>query len=353
MINQTDTNTEELSFRELEEDKSIPLLEIKNLRVNYRTKGKPVRAVDDVNLSIFKGDSLGLVGESGCGKSTLGLAILRLLKSNGEIPTGEIILDINGKRVDLTKLPEHQMTQIRGQFISMIFQAAQDALNPLQKIDDHLVDTLKAHFVNKNKIEGKIQQILNDLEIPLSRLEDRPFQFSGGMQQRISIALSLILDPLLVIADEPTTALDVLVQARILNILKELKDRYNLSLIFISHDLGVIAELTNKIAVMYAGQIVEYGPTEVIFNDPAHPYTSGLLKAIPNILVDVRKISSIPGTPPDLRNPPKGCRFHPRCSKARQVCIDEEPKYWYPNPHQAALCHIFNPDYNSSKEINK
>ena len=196
-------------------ESQVPILELRDLYVYYETKTKPVKAVDGVNIKIFKGDSLGLVGESGCGKSTLGFSILRLLKQNGRIKQGSIILTIEGKRVDLTKIPDNQISQVRGQYVSMIFQAAQDALNPLQTIRDHLYDTLKAHVQNREKFNQRIEELLEELEIPKSRLDDRPFQFSGGMLQRISIALALILDPIVVIADEPTTALDVLVQARI------------------------------------------------------------------------------------------------------------------------------------------
>ncbi|MHA2104143.1 MAG: ABC transporter ATP-binding protein [Candidatus Hodarchaeales archaeon] len=336
-----------------ESNYEMPVLEIRDLQVHYRTKENPVRAVDGVNLTLSKGDSLGLVGESGCGKSTLGFAILRLLKSNGEINSGSIIANIEGSRVDLTKLPEYQMEHVRGRYVSMIFQAAQDSLNPFQKIRDHLSDTLKAHSVDEEEISKRINNLLEDLEIPLNRLDDRPYQFSGGMQQRISIALALILDPFLVIADEPTTALDVLVQARILTILKTLKKRYNLTMIFISHDLGVIADITNKVAVMYSGQIVEFGPKDLVFNQPGHPYTLGLLEAVPNVRKDIEKLASIPGSPPDLKNPPSGCRFHPRCPKAREICVEKAPQYWYPEPNQGVFCHIYNSEYNESLEVNQ
>ncbi|OLS22415.1 MAG: Oligopeptide transport ATP-binding protein OppD [Candidatus Heimdallarchaeota archaeon LC_3] len=340
-----------MSQLDISEKEKYPVLEIKDLQVFFHTKQKPVRAVDGVNLAINFGDSLGLVGESGCGKSTLGFSILRLLKSNGEIINGSVVVNMNGTRVDLTKLPERQMERIRGRYVSMIFQAAQDSLNPLQTIRDHLSDTLEAHDIAEEDIESKINELLIDLEIPLSRLDDRPHQFSGGMQQRISIALALILDPFLVIADEPTTALDVLVQARIIGILKSLKKIHNLSLIFISHDLGVIADITNKIAVMYAGQIVETGPTDVVFSNPGHPYTVGLLNAVPNVRKDIETLSSIPGSPPDLKNPPSGCRFHPRCPKAKKICQEKFPSFWSPTQDQIVLCHIYDPEYETSPEV--
>ena len=331
-------------------ESQVPILELRDLYVYYETKTKPVKAVDGVNIKIFKGDSLGLVGESGCGKSTLGFSILRLLKQNGRIKQGSIILTIEGKRVDLTKIPDNQISQVRGQYVSMIFQAAQDALNPLQTIRDHLYDTLKAHVQNREKFNQRIEELLEELEIPKSRLDDRPFQFSGGMLQRISIALALILDPIVVIADEPTTALDVLVQARILNILKRLKEQYHLTLIFISHDLGVISEISNKVFVMYAGQIVEFGETAKIFKNPSHPYTQGLLGAVPNVK-QPKKLNSIPGSPPDLINPPSGCRFHPRCPTAKMICRKEIPSYWKTEDGTEVMCHIFNPEYEYSQEL--
>ena len=331
----------------------VPILEIQNLFVQYETKTMPVRAVDGVNIEIYKGDSMGIVGESGCGKSTLGFSILRLLKQNGKIKNGSIILNIEGKRVDLTKLPDNQISQVRGQYISMIFQAAQDALNPLQTIRNHLYDTLKAHSRDRNKFNAHIDTLLQELEIPASRLDDRPFQFSGGMLQRISIALALILDPIVVIADEPTTALDVLVQARIINILKRLKEEYNLTMIFISHDLGVISEISNKICVMYAGQIVELGDTSKIFKNPRHPYTNGLLNAVPNIKQSRKKLLSIPGSPPDLIDPPSGCRFHPRCSEAKLICKEETPTYWETDDGTKVLCHLLNPKYEYSQELTR
>lgn len=332
-----------------------PLLSIQDLRVYYEDRNEFVKAVDGVSLDIYSGDSIGLVGESGCGKSTLGFSIINLLKSNKKIPSGEILFRVNETQyVDIVTLPDEYLNNLRGKYVSMVFQAAQDALNPLQNIKKHFFDTLEAHNFDKKTFTSRIKEIFKDLDIPYSRLYDYPFQFSGGMQQRLSIALALILEPKLVICDEPTTALDVLVQAKIVSLLKELKERKGLSLIFISHDLGVISQIATKVAVMYAGKIVEFGPTEEIFKNPQHPYTKGLMSSIPNILQENQTMKSIPGTPPDLKNPPAGCRFNPRCSFARAICLKEEPEVRKLNSlNHITKCHIGTGKYENSGELVK
>jgi peptide/nickel transport system ATP-binding protein len=299
-----------------------PLLEIKKLSVEYPVKDGNVRAVDNVSLTLHKGEVLGLVGESGCGKSTLGFTTLRLLKG-GIVRSGEIIF--NG--ANLVTKPEEVMQQLRGPELSMIFQASQNALNPLQKVSNHFVDTLKTHNRWDDTAWNMVLELLNRLEIPESRLNDYPFQFSGGMQQRIVIALTLILNPKLIIADEPTTALDVLVQARLLEILKEIIKEFDLTVIYITHDLGVVAEITNRVAIMYAGQILEIGDTHTIFQNASHPYTQALIEAIPNVKDEERKkMSFIPGHPPDLRKPPVACCFVDRCPYAIDICQSEKPQ---------------------------
>ena len=300
---------------------SQPILDIQSLVVEYPTKEGNIRAVDNVSLRIHPGEVLGLVGESGCGKSTLGFAILRLLKG-GVIKQGAI--KFNGK--NLASISEEEMRSVRGSEISMIFQASQNALNPLQRVRGHFIDTLKYNDLDPEKDFYRVEEILERLDIPLHRIQDYPFQFSGGMQQRIVIALALLLRPKVIIADEPTTALDVLVQARILQLLRELKEEFDLTMILISHDLGVVAETASRIAIMYAGQIVEIGDAKTVFEKAAHPYTQGLLRAIPNIKEKVkRKMEAIPGTPPDLRNPPQGCRFASRCPVAIEECKTVAP----------------------------
>jgi peptide/nickel transport system ATP-binding protein len=333
-------------------NKTKPILIISNLFVNYNPEEDPIQAVNDVSINLYEGETLGLVGESGCGKSTLGFAILNLLRGNGKITKGTIACSINNNYLNIASLEEYQLNKIRGKYVSMIFQASQDCLNPLQTIRSHLIDTLEAHEIPKSQHLKLIKNIFNDLEIPISRLDDYPFQFSGGMQQRIAIALALILNPQIVIADEPTTALDVLVQAKIINMLKRLKTDKNLSMIFISHDLGVIADVTSKVAVMYAGEIVEIGDTRDIFHNPLHPYTQGLIKAVPNIKTDIHLIQSIPGSPPDLKNPPSGCKFHPRCEFARKICTTTiAPFQSITNSTHIAKCHKLNPDFSNEEEI--
>ena len=325
--------------------KKKPVLIIKDLVVNYYSKhAKNLKAVNNVSFELHEGESLGLVGESGCGKSTLGFSLLRLLKSNGRIDNGQVLIKLDNEYLDLTKITDKEMNVIRGNYLSMIFQAAQDCLNPLQKVDSHLYDTLNAHGIEVEKQDKLIQEIFNDLDIPLSRLNDYPFQFSGGMQQRIAIALALILDPKIVIADEPTTALDVLVQAKIIKNLKILKEERKLAMIFISHDLGVIADITNRVAVMYGGELVELGSTQDIFNS-LHPYTVGLINAVPNIMNKDYKIVSIPGSPPDLRDPPSGCKFNPRCEFVKQICRDVEPRFIKKQePDHYVKCHKWDPE---------
>ncbi len=329
------------------------ILEIKDLVVEYPTDDGVIRAVDHVTLTINEGEVLGLVGESGCGKSTLGFALLNLLKG-GYIKEGHINFRIDGRFTDLTKLDATEYQKIRGSKISMIFQASQNVLNPLQTVKDHFLDTLREHGYEDPKEEWKnIITLLKRLEIPESRLDDYPFQFSGGMQQRIVIALALMLNPKLVIADEPTTALDVLVQARILQLLSDLVEELSLTMIFISHDLGVVAEITQRVAIMYAGEIVEIGDTETIFTKPKHPYTVALLKAIPNIKDETkRKLNSIPGSPPDLSKPIIGCRFASRCTHAIETCFKESPKMLIfgvettGKEHQVR-CHMYDPRFTN------
>jgi peptide/nickel transport system ATP-binding protein len=300
-----------------------PLLEIKNLTVDYPTTEGNIRAVDNVSLNLYSGEVLGLVGESGCGKSTLGFSLLRLLRG-GVIRSGNIFYEGN----DLVSLSDAEIRKLRGSDISMVFQASQNALNPLQKISAHFIDTLKVHHRwNPEKWED-VLNLLHRLEISETRLDDYAFQFSGGMQQRIVIALTLMLNPKLIIADEPTTALDVLVQARLLQLLKDIIKEYELTVIYITHNLGVVAEITQRVAIMYAGRIVEVGDTFTIFKNAAHPYTKALIAAIPNVKDETkRKMSFIPGHPPDLKNPPKGCCFADRCSFAIDICKNTLPKY--------------------------
>jgi len=314
---------------------SAPLLDIRGLKVYYFARRGTVRAVDNVSLKLTKGESLGLVGESGCGKSTLGLAILRLVPEPGRIVAGSVIFD----GLDLTKLSEEDMRRIRGSRIAMVFQDPMTSLNPLMKIGEQLTETLMVHGeADKEVAKEKAISILSDVGIGPERFNDYPHQLSGGMRQRVMIAMALILKPDLVIADEPTTALDVVTQAQIIDLMKDLKEKYKMSLIFISHDISLVSEVADRMAVMYAGQVVELGDVLSIFDEPLHPYTKALLEAIPNIELADQKLVYIPGSPPDLVSPPPGCRFHPRCPFATDKCKVEEPEMIEVRPGRWVKC---------------
>lgn len=298
------------------------LLEVKNLKVYYYIREGVVKAVDQVSFSIKKGETVGLVGESGSGKSTLGLSILKLVPSPGRIVGGELFFD--GK--DLAKLDNKQMRKLRGRWISMVFQDPMTSLNPLMRVGDHLTETIKTHEkVTHKQAEERALSLLDNVGIPSERFRDYPHQFSGGMRQRVGIALAIALNPNLVIADEFTSSLDVIVQSQILNLMKKLKKSHNTGMILISHDISLVSEIADKIALMYAGQIVEFAETNAFFEEHLHPYSEGLLSSVPNIRLFDQNLSYIPGMPPDLIHPLKGCRFYPRCSYATNTCREKEP----------------------------
>lgn len=300
-----------------------PLLKITDLEVSYATRAGLVKAVDKVSLEVQRGETLGLVGESGCGKSTLGFSILRLVRPPGEITGGQIIF--NGE--DLLQKTEQEMRTIRGKRIAMIFQDPMTCLNPLQRIDDHFIETVRTHekAVSAQEARQKAAELVDRLGIIADRLTDYPHQLSGGMRQRIMIGLALILNSELIIADEPTTSLDVIVEAQILDLMKELKASFELSMILITHNMGIVAELADRIAVMYAGKLMEVASAVELYDKPLHPYTQGLLRSIPNISLDSQKLETMPGSPPDLIEPPPGCRFHPRCPHVMDKCHTYEP----------------------------
>jgi len=302
---------------------SEPLLEVKNLKTYFYTLRGIVRAVDDVSFELYRGESLGLAGESGCGKSTLAFSLIRLVPPPGKISGGTIIFE--GK--DVTKMSEEEFRrEVRWRGISMIFQGAMNVLNPVYTIGDQIAEVFMVHK-GYSKREGleEAKKLLQLVGIEPRRVKSYPFELSGGMKQRAVIAMALALSPPLVIADEPTTALDVVVQAQILNLMKRLKNELRTSIMLISHDLSIIAEVADKIAIMYGGKIVEYGPSDLVYNNPRHPYTRALLNSIPRLRGEIRDLTWIPGTPPDLINPPPGCRFHPRCPHAMERCKKEEP----------------------------
>ena len=298
------------------------LLEVKNLKVYYYTREGVVKAVDQASFSIKKGETVGLVGESGSGKSTLGLSILKLVPSPGRIVGGELFFD--GK--DLAKLDNKQMRKLRGRWISMVFQDPMASLNPLMRVGDHLTETIKTHEkVTHKDAEKRALLLLDEVGISLERFKDYPHQFSGGMRQRVGIALAIALNPNLVIADEFTSSLDVIVQSQILSLMKNLKRSHNMGMILISHDISLVSEIADKVALMYAGQIVEFAEVNAFFEEHLHPYSERLLNSVPNIQLSDQNLSYIPGMPPDLIHPLKGCRFYPRCSYATNTCREKEP----------------------------
>ncbi len=301
----------------------MAVLSVEGLTTNYRTLRGWVRAAEDVTFEVAQGEAMGLAGESGCGKSTVALSLLKILPSGGRIRKGKIVF--SGQ--DLVPLSEKEMRKIRWKGISIVFQGAMNALNPVFKVGDQIGEAIKTHEpkVGDAEVKQRVAKLLETVGIEPSRANNYPHEFSGGMRQRALIAMALAADPSLVIADEPGTALDVIVQAQILRLLRDLKDKLGLSMILISHDLSIIAETCEKVAIMYAGRIVEYGDAVAIFKDPKHPYTQGLIKAFPSIKGEKVRLTSIPGSPPDLLNPPTGCRFNPRCPYVMDICKRVEP----------------------------
>ncbi len=315
----------------------MPLLEVKNLKTYFETQEGLVRAVDDVSFSLDEGESLGLAGESGCGKTTAALSIMRLLPKNGRIVEGSI--DYQG--YDLTKLSPAQLRSIRWQHISIIFQGAMNALNPVKKVGNQIAEPIKLHEGVDDEVANKrVGELLELVGIHKDRADEYPHEFSGGMRQRVMIAMALACNPKLVIADEPVTALDVMIQAQILELLERLKRELHLSMILISHDLSVMAETCDSMAIMYAGKIVETGTVRNVFKDSKHPYTKDLIGAFPDIKGSRTLPAYIPGNIPSLIHPPEGCRFHPRCKFAWQKCVDQEPTLDLVGDGHRAACHL-------------
>jgi peptide/nickel transport system ATP-binding protein len=297
-----------------------PILSVRDLRVWYGTEGKPVRAVDGVSLDIRPGETLGLVGESGCGKSTLGRAIIGLLP-DGTSTTGEVRF----RDRNLVGVPQSELRPLRGPELGLIFQEPMTRLNPLITIEQHFLEALHTHEpgLEEEAMRRRALESLAAMGIPPTRFKQYPHEFSGGMRQRIMIGLALVLNPHVVVADEPTTALDVIVEAQILAILADLRANFDVALLLITHNLGIVAETCDRVAVMYAGRIAEEGDARRVFTEPAHPYTRELLRS--TISLRTTGLHYIPGAPPSLIDPPPGCRFHPRCPNAMRVCERREP----------------------------
>lgn len=300
------------------------LLEVKNLKTYFFTENGVVKSVDEVGFKVYQGETLGLVGESGCGKSVTAFSIMRLLDYPGKTVDGEIIF----KGRDLLKKSEAEMRKIRGKEIAMIFQEPMTALNPVLTIGFQISEALRMHFdISKKEAMKKSVELLKKvgISIPEQRVNEYPHQLSGGMRQRAMIAMALSCDPTLLIADEPTTALDVTIQAQILDLMRSLLQEFNGSLIMITHDLGVIAEIADRIAVMYASKVVEYADKRTIFYNPLHPYTFGLLTSIPRLDVEIKRLNVIPGIVPDPLHFPSGCKFNTRCRFVTNKCKEKEP----------------------------
>ena len=301
------------------------LIDVNDLQTYFHTEEGTVKAVDGVSFEIYPGETLGVVGESGCGKSVTSLSIMRLIESPpGQIENGEILF--NGK--DLTKLNQKEMRKIRGNDISMIFQEPMTSLNPVYTVGDQIMEAILIHKdVNKKQARQEAIDMLTKVGIPLpeQRVDEYPHQLSGGMRQRVMIAMALSCDPQLLIADEPTTALDVTIQAQILELMNSLKSQFGMAIMMITHDLGVIAEVSDRVAVMYAGKIVEYTDVKTLYADPKHPYTWGLMHSIPHIEKELDRLEAIPGNVPNPLNFPTGCKYNTRCPFATDKCRTDEP----------------------------
>ena len=317
-----------------------PLLRVESLTTTFKLPTGNLRAVDRVSFELRRGETLGLVGESGSGKSMTALSILRLVQPPGHIEGGPIAF--NG-RADLLELSERDMRRIRGAEIGFIFQEPMTALNPVFTIGDQIAEAMLVHGkVRRSELRGRTIKLLEAVRIPdpERRIQDYPHQLSGGMRQRVLIAIALACQPLLLIADEPTTALDVTIQAEILDLLQEMKEKLDLALLLITHDLGVVAGRAERVAVMYAGRIVEEGPVRQVFQSPAHPYTRGLLASIPGGAPGQR-LQAIEGTVPNLAKLPSGCAFEPRCTSRFDVCRTSPPPAYTVAPDQSARCYLY------------
>jgi oligopeptide/dipeptide ABC transporter ATP-binding protein len=301
------------------------ILRVENLKTYFFTYAGIVKAVDDISLEVSKGETLGVVGESGSGKTVTAQSILRIVPSPGKIVDG--IIEFEGK--NLLELGEKQMQRIRGKEIAYVPQDPTTTLDPVYRVGEQLSEVImRHHVISKKDALAKATDLLRSVEIPDPeiRINQYPHELSGGTKQRIAIARALAGDPVLIIADEPTTALDVTIQAQILDLLKELKNRLNVAMVLITHDMGIVADVCDRVTVLYAGQVCESGTVEQVFEKPKHPYTQALLTSVPNLALRKEKLSVIPGNVPNLIEPPSGCRFNPRCSYAQQICIDKVPE---------------------------
>ena len=314
------------------------LLTVDDLTVEYWARRGKIRAVEDVTFSLEKSETLGIVGESGSGKSTLGLSLIRLVPYPGKIVKGSIFLE--GQ--DVLKFKNEEIRDLRGRRVSYVFQDPMTSLNPVKRIGTHFVELIRVHEpkIKQKEAFERAKNLLRDVGIQPERIDDYPHQLSGGMRQRVMIALALALNPSIIIADEPTTALDVIVQAKILDLLNTLRDRYGMALILITHDLSIVMERSDRLIVMYAGRMAEYARSTDMYANPQHPYTQGLLKSIPNIELDDQKLEAIGGVPPDMLNLPIGCRFWPRCPYVMEKCRVKEPSLYETGADHYVRCYL-------------
>ena len=321
-------------------DPAAPLLEVEDLKTHFQLASGTVRAVDGVSFRLDAGEALGIAGESGCGKTTTALSLIRLLPANARIVAGSVKL----YGIDLVPKNDSALRRYRWREISIVFQGAMNALNPVHRLHDQIAEPLMERLgVSEKEARTRAGDLLELVGIPRKRGSAYPHELSGGMRQRAMIAMALACDPAIVIGDEPTTALDVMVQAQILELLEDLRHKLGLSLILITHDLSVIAETCDRVLIMYAGRVAEEGPVHEVFRRPRHPYTQKLLSAFPNIHADRRTLDVIPGMPPDLRHPPPGCRFAPRCAFAMAVCSEVVPPETTFDDVRVA-CHLYGPE---------
>ena len=315
-----------------------PILDVRNLSIDYLANGIPLHAVEDINFQIYKGRSLALVGESGCGKTTTMLSLLRLLPAEGRIVSGKILYD----GTDLLSLSESQMREYRWNRMAIVFQGAMNALNPVQRISDQIAESIlrQPHTtISRKQALLQVGELIEIVGIPQDRARQYPHQFSGGMRQRAMIAMALACKPDILIADEPTTALDVMIQAQILSLLQSLQRDFGLAVLLVTHDLGVVAEVCDDVLVMYGGKVAEYGTVDEIFNNPRHPYTQRLLEAFPDVNNPTAALASIPGHPPALDEIPPGCRFEPRCHLRTEICKSVSPLEREHNAGHIVACH--------------
>ena len=302
---------------------SDTVLKVSDLTLRYSLRQGEVKAVQDVSFELGRGQSLGLVGESGCGKTSLANCLMRLLPDNARIVGGEVLLNGQG----LLSLSEEEIRQVRWRRISMVFQAAMNSLNPVYRVGQQVIEAIDAHGVEATDADARdrVAQLFRMVGLDEQLMERYPHELSGGMRQRAVIAMALSCDPDVIIADEPTTALDVIVQDRILRELRGIQEQLHMSIIYITHDMAVVAEVTDRIGVMYAGRLVELGDTAGVFRSPMHPYTAALMSSFPSVTGEKRPLGSLSGEPPNLVNPPQGCAFHPRCAYATDICREQVP----------------------------